>query len=75
MSLLRKNNPLVQKVNPILLETLLKLGSIVTYHVGEAVYKQGAPIRNIGILLLGQTLLRKKTTKFRFNCYPGAAFG
>jgi len=29
----------------------------------------------LGILLWGHTLLRKKTTKFRFNCYPGAAFG
>jgi hypothetical protein len=75
IALLRVSNCLFAKINPMLAESLLKLGLIVTYQAGEAIYKQDVPIRNVGILLWGQTLLRKRQTKFKFNCYPGSAFG
>lgn len=75
VALLRGHNPVFQKISPVVAESLVKLGFIRTYEAGDMVYKQGASIRNLGLLLWGKTVLRKKQTKFKFNCSPGAAFG
>jgi hypothetical protein len=29
----------------------------------------------VGIIIWGQAILKKNSTKFRFNCYPGQALG
>ena len=54
---------------------MLKLGFIVTYENKELVYKLKAPIRNIGVILWGQLLFRKKNTKLRFSGYLGSGLG
>ena len=51
------------------------MGFVVTYEPGDVVYKQNVPIRNLGILLWGQLLFKKKKTKFKFTGYPGSGLG
>ena len=53
VSLLRANNPLFMKTSRIVCESLIKLGFMVLYEPGDIVYKEGSPIRNLGILLWG----------------------
>ena len=47
----------------------------MTYQHKDLVYKLNAPIRNIGILLWGQLLFRKKNTKLKISGYPGSGLG
>ena len=75
VNLLRINNPLFQKMSRIVCESLIKLGFIVTYEPGDTVYKEGVPIRNLGIILWGQLLFKKKRTKLKFSGYAGSGVG
>ena len=75
VSLLKKNNPLFHKISRVVSESLVKLGFIVTYEPNDIIYKEGAPIRNIGIILWGQVLYKKKRTKLKFSGYAGSGLG
>lgn len=73
--MLSMNNSLFSKTNPIVAETLLKLGFITTYQPKQVIYQENAPIRNIGILLWGEAALRKRNTRLKLTLFPGFAIG
>lgn len=73
--LLRENNPLLAKISSIITAALLKLGQIASYNTGETIYKQNTLIKNIGVILWGETVLKKSHTLHRINCQAGYGLG
>lgn len=59
----------------ILVQSLLKIGSIISYSPGDVIYQQDKPIRSLGLILWGQAQLKKKVPLWKFNLISGSAIG
>ena len=68
-------NPLFQKLSTVISDSLLRVGSITAYQAGEVIYKEGFPVRSLGVLLWGEAVLRCRRSRARYSCLAGSTIG